>query len=83
MSQATGGTASRKGLSRDDVKSLTDRVLSFAKADQTRVGVNSGVSELHPHRDEPCHDVGQHGRRRRARHERVRPADRLDRHQPA
>lgn len=46
MSQATGTTASRKGLSRDDVKSLTDRVLSFAKADQTRIAVNSGVSEF-------------------------------------
>jgi predicted Zn-dependent protease len=46
VSQATGVTASRKGLSRDDAKSLTDRVLSFATADQTRVVVNSGVSEF-------------------------------------
>src|ERR1044071_2465449 len=28
------------------MKSLTDRVLSFAKADQTRVNVSSGVSEF-------------------------------------
>src|SRR6187401_2886501 len=34
----------RKGLSRDDAKALCDRVLSFAKADYTRVNVNSGVS---------------------------------------
>lgn len=44
MSQSNGSAASRKGLSRDDMKALTDRVLSFAKADQTRVIINSGVS---------------------------------------
>jgi len=33
-----------KGLSRDEMKSLTDRVLSYAMADQTRVNVSSGVS---------------------------------------
>lgn len=31
------------GLSRDEMKTLADRVLSFAKADQTRVTLNSGV----------------------------------------
>jgi predicted Zn-dependent protease len=36
--------AVRKGLSRDEAKALTDRVLSFAKADQTRVSVSSGMS---------------------------------------
>jgi predicted Zn-dependent protease len=36
--------ASRKGLSRDEMKALTDRILGFAKADQTRVSVRSGVS---------------------------------------
>ena len=46
MRQTAGVTASRKGLSRDDTKALTDRVLSFAKADQTRVIVASGVSEF-------------------------------------
>jgi predicted Zn-dependent protease len=46
MTQSSGETASRKGLSRDEMKALTDRVLSFAKADQTRVSVNSGVSSF-------------------------------------
>lgn len=31
-------------LSRDDAKKLTDRILSFAKADETRVNVNSGTA---------------------------------------
>ena len=34
----------RKGLSRDEMKALTDRILGFAKADQTRVTIRSGVS---------------------------------------
>ena len=34
----------RKGLSRDEMKAITDRVLGYAKADFTRVTVNSGVS---------------------------------------
>jgi len=34
----------RKGLSRADTKALCDRVLSFAKAEYTRVNVSSGVS---------------------------------------
>lgn len=34
---------SRKGLSRDDMKALADRVLSFATADQTRVNLSSGI----------------------------------------
>jgi predicted Zn-dependent protease len=34
----------RKGLSRDETKAICDRVLGFAKADFTRVGVSSGVS---------------------------------------
>lgn len=33
-----------KGLSRGDMKALTDRALSFAKADQTRITVSSGLS---------------------------------------
>jgi predicted Zn-dependent protease len=33
----------RRGLSRDDAKSLCDRVLAFARADHTRVRVQSGV----------------------------------------
>jgi predicted Zn-dependent protease len=36
--------SARKGLSRDEMKSLTDRVLGFARVDQTRVSVRSGVS---------------------------------------
>src|SRR5262245_46684318 len=36
--------AARKGLSRDETKAICDRVLGFAKADFTRVGVSSGVS---------------------------------------
>lgn len=36
--------ASRKGLSRDDMKAMTDRILGFASADQTRVSIRSGVS---------------------------------------
>jgi len=32
-----------KGLSRDDMKSLCDRILSFARADHTRVSINAGV----------------------------------------
>lgn len=46
MTQTNSAAPSRKGLSRDEMKSLTDRVLSFARADQTRVSVNSGVSEF-------------------------------------
>ena len=46
MNQSNGAAPARKGLSRDDMKSLTDRVLSFAKADQTRVSVTSGESEF-------------------------------------
>src|SRR5262252_587190 len=42
--QTTPSSSPGKGLSRDEMKSLTDRVLSFATADQTRVSVNSGVS---------------------------------------
>jgi predicted Zn-dependent protease len=33
-------------LSRDEMKALADRILSFAKADQTRVSLTSGVSEF-------------------------------------
>ena len=36
----------RKGLSREEMKAITDRVLGYAKADFTRVTVNSGVSGL-------------------------------------
>ena len=36
----------RKRLSRDEMKALTDRGLSFAKADQTRVSITPGVSEF-------------------------------------
>jgi predicted Zn-dependent protease len=46
VNQSSGATASQKGLSRDDMKVLTDRVLSFARADQTRVNVSSGVSDF-------------------------------------
>jgi predicted Zn-dependent protease len=46
VSQANGAASVQKGLSRDDMKSLTDRILSFAKADQTRVSVRSGVSDF-------------------------------------
>ena len=42
--QTTPVSPARKGLSRNEMKSLTDQVLSFATADQTRVGVTSGVS---------------------------------------
>ena len=37
-------TPPRKGLSRDEMKRLTDRVLSLARADQTRVAIRAGVS---------------------------------------
>ncbi len=43
MPQSTTTAIARKGLSRDEMKALADRVLSFAKADQTRVTLNSGV----------------------------------------
>ncbi len=43
MNQSSTAPTARKGLSRDEMKTLTDRVLTFAKADQTRVTVNSGV----------------------------------------
>jgi len=33
-----------KGLSRDEMKALADRVLSFARVDQARVNITSGVS---------------------------------------
>ena len=33
----------RKGLSLEESRALCNKVLSFAKADQTRVNVNSGV----------------------------------------
>jgi predicted Zn-dependent protease len=46
VTQGNGATSSQKGLSRDDMKSLADRVLSFARADQTRVNINSGVSDF-------------------------------------
>jgi predicted Zn-dependent protease len=46
VGQASSAPTSRKGLSRDEMQSLTDRVLSFAKADQTRVNISSGVSEF-------------------------------------
>ena len=46
MSQSGTATTSQKGLSRDDMKALTDRVLSYARAEQTRVGVSSGVSDF-------------------------------------
>jgi len=46
--QQSGPTASStqapKGLSRDETKRLTDRVLALARADQTRVAVRAGVS---------------------------------------
>ena len=45
--QTTGG-GPRKGLSRDEAKALCDRVLGYANADYTRVGVSSGV-QLVPH----------------------------------
>src|SRR5215831_14715573 len=44
--QSSSGQSSkdlRRGLSRDDAKSLCDRVLAFARADHTRVRVQSGV----------------------------------------
>ena len=41
--QDTAGGA-RQGLSREDARALCDRVLSFAKADYTRVNVTSGIS---------------------------------------
>jgi len=44
--QGNGATSSQKGLSRDDMKSLADQLLSFARADQTRVTINSGVSDF-------------------------------------
>jgi predicted Zn-dependent protease len=34
----------RKGLSHDEAKALADQVLSFARADQTRITISSGVS---------------------------------------
>src|SRR5262245_18008400 len=37
------GSRPRRGLPRDDIKALCDRVLRVSKADQTRVVVNSGV----------------------------------------
>lgn len=43
-STAPTPNAAIKGLSRDEMKSLTDRILALATADQTRVSVNSGVS---------------------------------------
>jgi predicted Zn-dependent protease len=46
VSQANNAPSVQKGLSRDDMKALVDRVLSFATADQTRVNVNSGVSDF-------------------------------------
>ena len=46
MTQGNGAASSQKGLSRDDMKSLADQVLSFARADQTRVTINSGVSDF-------------------------------------
>jgi predicted Zn-dependent protease len=42
--QITAIASARQGLSRNEMKSLTDLVLSFATADQTRVSVTSGVS---------------------------------------
>jgi predicted Zn-dependent protease len=36
--------AARKGLSRDEMSALTARILSFARAEQARVSVTSGVS---------------------------------------
>jgi len=37
-------SGARQGLSREDARALCDRVLSFAKADDTRVNVTSGIS---------------------------------------
>ncbi|MEP7001865.1 MAG: TldD/PmbA family protein, partial [bacterium] len=37
-------TADVEFLSRDQAKALADRVLSFAKADETRVNINTGWS---------------------------------------
>ena len=39
----TAQSTPTKGLSRDEMKALCDRILSFAKADHTRVNVDSGV----------------------------------------
>jgi predicted Zn-dependent protease len=44
LAQIPNASSARKGLSREQMKSLTDRVLSFARADQTRVSITSGVS---------------------------------------
>jgi predicted Zn-dependent protease len=46
VSQSSSTTSIPKGLSRDDMQSLVDRVLGFATADQTRINVSSGVSEF-------------------------------------
>jgi predicted Zn-dependent protease len=43
-SSPPSSSAARKGLSRDEMNALTDRILSLARADQTRVIVTSGVS---------------------------------------
>ena len=40
--QATLGDAGRTGLSRDDARTLCDRVLELSRADHTRVSINSG-----------------------------------------
>ena len=40
--QETGGDAGRTGLSRDDARTLCDRVLDLSQADHARVSVTSG-----------------------------------------
>ena len=43
MTQAAQPAGARKGLSRDEMKALCDRILGFAKADSTRLNISSGV----------------------------------------
>jgi hypothetical protein len=37
-------TPKRHGLSADECRALSQKILSFAKADETRVNINSGLS---------------------------------------
>jgi predicted Zn-dependent protease len=39
-------TSKRRGLSASDLKQLSDKILGFARADQTRVNINSGVTSF-------------------------------------
>ena len=62
-------TGTRHGLSREDMKALCDRILGFARADQTRVTVeHRGWDEM------PQDHVARHGfelmlfQRRKAEH---------------